>query len=159
MFSGRTECQTAALGNLTNSTNNFERKSSQRFSRRASCAIRKKIQEQEIRREQEDERLKKLKSEQEAKLVSNQDLTNVARRLSTAQKILPATQRLDNLILGTTNDLPLTGEHRMEDYLRLNTKCSSDRFGYDCDERSITTAGSSSANDTHFIRDQTIRFK
>ena len=47
---------------------NFERKASQRFSHRASYAIRKKIQEQEILREQEDERLKKLKSEQEAKL-------------------------------------------------------------------------------------------
>ena len=98
-LSGRTECQTTALGNLANPTNNFERKSSQRFSRRASYAIRKKIQEQEARREQEDERLKKL--------VSNQEST---KRLSSAQKILPATQRLDNLILGTSNDLPLDVE-------------------------------------------------
>ena len=67
--SGRTECQTAALGNLTQrNVNTFERKASHRFSRRASYAIRKKIQEQEILREQEDERVRKLKSEQEAKL-------------------------------------------------------------------------------------------
>lgn len=66
--SGRTECQTVALGNLTNRNMNFERKASHRFSRRASYAIRKKIQEQEILREQEDERLRKLKVEQETKL-------------------------------------------------------------------------------------------
>ncbi|UJR20736.1 hypothetical protein I4U23_023855 [Adineta vaga] len=117
-FSGRTECQTAALGNLTNHGMNFERKASHRFSRRASYAIRKKIQEQEILREQEDERLKKLKSEQEAKLsdskvqinVSNHDLTSMSKRsssVSSSQKNLnlTATQRLDNLILGTPNEL------------------------------------------------------
>jgi hypothetical protein len=107
-FSGRTECQTAALGNLKNHTMNFERKASQRFSRHASYAIRKKIQEQEFLREQEDERLKKLKSEQEAKLtinLSNQDLTNIIPKRSLSQKNLPATQRLDNLIQGAPNDL------------------------------------------------------
>ncbi|CAF0793229.1 unnamed protein product [Adineta ricciae] len=117
-FSGRTECQTTALGNLANSGTNFERKASHRFSRRASYAIRKKIQEQEILREQEDERLKRLKSEQEAKLsesktqlnVSNHDLTSVSKRsssISSSQKNLnlTAAQRLDNLILGTPNEL------------------------------------------------------
>ncbi|CAF3865995.1 unnamed protein product [Rotaria magnacalcarata] len=67
-FSGRTECQAATLGNLNRRSINFERKASQRFSRRASYAIRKKIQEHEVLREQEDERLKRLKSEQESKL-------------------------------------------------------------------------------------------
>jgi hypothetical protein len=114
LISGRTECQTAALGNLTNQTGNFERKASQRFSRRASCAIRKKIQEQELLREQEDERLKKLKYEQEAKLtinLTNQDeLTNIIPKRSVSQKNLPATQRLDNLIQGGPNDLPLEGK-------------------------------------------------
>lgn len=69
LSSGRTECQTTALGNLTSrNVNNFERKASHRFSRRASYAIRKKIQDQEIQREQEEERVRKLKTEQEAKL-------------------------------------------------------------------------------------------
>ncbi len=114
MISGRTECQTAALGNLTNHNMNFERKASQRFSRHASYAIRKKIQEQELLREQEDERLRRLKSEQEAKLtinLSNQDLTIISKR-SLSQKNLPATQRLDNLIQGAPNDLPLEGKIR-----------------------------------------------
>ncbi|CAF0749906.1 unnamed protein product [Adineta steineri] len=112
-FSGRTECQAATLGNLTRRSMNFERKASQRFSRRASYAIRKKIQEQEILREQEDERLKKLKSEQEAKLdetkkspEKNQDSIANHKR-SSSQKVLnlSPTQRLDNLIQASTNDL------------------------------------------------------
>ncbi|CAF0858688.1 unnamed protein product, partial [Adineta steineri] len=120
-FSGRTECQTAALGNLTNHNMNFERKASQRFSRRASYAIRKKIQEQEILREQEDERLRKLKSEQEAKLTefksqinsSNHDLTSISKRSSaissSSQKNvnLSAAQRLDNLIQGAPTELSI----------------------------------------------------
>ncbi|CAM2713528.1 unnamed protein product [Rotaria socialis] len=125
-FSGRTECQTAALATLPNRNTNFERKASHRFSRRASYAIRKKLQEQETLREQEDERLKKLKCEQEAKFdenkkiaefksvtnsfLSNHDLTLTSKRsssLSSSQKnlSLSATQRLDNLIQGSSNDL------------------------------------------------------
>ena len=71
-YSGRTECQTVALAGLAHRTVNFERKASQRFSRRASYAIRKKIQEQEAVREQEGQRLKTLKAEQEAKLHASQ---------------------------------------------------------------------------------------
>ncbi|CAF3776005.1 unnamed protein product [Rotaria magnacalcarata] len=125
-FSGRTECQTAALATLPNRNTNFERKASHRFSRRASYAIRKKLQDQETLREQEDERLKKLKCEQEAKLdenkkiaefksvtnsfLSNHDLTLTSKHssfLSSSQKnlSLSATQRLDNLIQGSSNDL------------------------------------------------------
>lgn len=113
-FSGRTECQAATLGNLTRRSMNFERKASQRFSRRASYAIRKKIQEQEILREQEDERLKKLKSEQEAKLDENKkspeknaDQSSIGNKRSSSQKNLnlSPTQRLDNLIQASTTDL------------------------------------------------------
>ncbi|CAF3369733.1 unnamed protein product [Rotaria socialis] len=112
-FSGRTECQAATLGNLNRRSINFERKASQRFSRRASYAIRKKIQEHEVLREQEDERLKRLKSEQESKLdetkkspEKTQDPVSISKR-SSSQKILnlSPTQRLDNLIQASTNDL------------------------------------------------------
>jgi hypothetical protein len=81
--SGRTECQAATLSNLTRRSVNFERKASQRFSRRASYAIRKKIQEQEILREQEDERLKKLKCEQEAKLDDTKRSPELVARIGT----------------------------------------------------------------------------
>jgi len=122
-FSGRTECQATTLANFARRSVNFERKASQRFSRRASYAIRKKIQEQEALREHEDERLKRLKSEQEAKLdetkkspehkrqtntsSSHHDLTTAGKRppsLSLSQKnlSLSATQRLDNLIQNET---------------------------------------------------------
>ncbi|CAF3504036.1 unnamed protein product [Rotaria sp. Silwood1] len=111
-FSGRTECQAATLGNLTRRSINFERKASQRFSRRASYAIRKKIQEQEILREQEDERLKKLKFEQELKLdeskkspEKNQDSITINKRSSSQKNLnLSPTQRLENLIQASTND-------------------------------------------------------
>ncbi|CAF3840136.1 unnamed protein product [Rotaria sordida] len=123
-FSGRTECQTAALRTLTNHNMNFERKASHRFSRHASYAIRKKIQEQEILREQEDERLRKLKFQQEIKLdenkkliesksqtnsfISNNDITSICKRSSLQKTLtLSATQRLDNLIQGSPNDLLL----------------------------------------------------
>lgn len=125
-FSGRTECQAATLGNLTRRSMNFERKASQRFSRRASYAIRKKIQEQEILREQEDERLKKLKSEQEAKLdetkkspEKNADVSSIGNRRSSSQKNLnlSPTQRLDNLIQASNNDL--TAENVIENDSKL----------------------------------------
>ncbi|CAF4038256.1 unnamed protein product [Rotaria sp. Silwood2] len=123
-FSGRTECQTAALRTLTSRNMNFERKASHRFSRRASYAIRKKIQEQEILREQEDERLRKLKFQQEAKLdenkksielkpqtnsfASNHNVTLFCKRSSSQKNLsLSATQRLDNLIQGSSNELLL----------------------------------------------------
>jgi hypothetical protein len=98
------------LGNLTRRSMNFERKASQRFSRRASYAIRKKIQEQEILREQEDERLKKLKSEQEAKLdetkKSPEKNFEINKRSSSQKNLsLSPTQRLDNLIQASNNDL------------------------------------------------------
>ena len=70
-----------------NKKNQFERKASQRFSRRASYAIRKKISEKEIQREQEEERVKLLKIDQQTQLISN------GKHLS-----LSAAQRLDNLI-------------------------------------------------------------
>ncbi|CAF2745638.1 unnamed protein product [Rotaria sp. Silwood2] len=116
-FSGRTECQATTLGNLNRRSINFERKASQRFSRRASYAIRKKIQEQEILREQEDERLKKLKFEQESKLdetkktpEKNQDSVSINKRSSSQKNLnLSPTQRLDNLIQASTNDLALEG--------------------------------------------------
>ncbi|CAF3493186.1 unnamed protein product [Rotaria sordida] len=111
-FSGRTECQAATLANLTRRSINFERKASQRFSRRASYAIRKKIQEHEILREQEDERLKKLKFDQESKLdetkkspEKNQDSVSINKRSSSQKNLnLSPTQRLDNLIQASTND-------------------------------------------------------
>jgi hypothetical protein len=133
-ISGRTECQTAALGNLPNHNMNFERKASQRFSRRASYAIRQKLQEQEIFREQEDERLRKLKFEQEAKLdenkklleyktlanSSNQDLTMIPKRSSSQKNIsLTATQRLDNLIQGPPDDIPLEGKYNLDHTVRV----------------------------------------
>lgn len=112
-FSGRTECQATTLGNLTRRSVNFERKASQRFSRRASYAIRKKIQEQELLREQEDERLKRLKQEQESKLEENkrspeksQETQSLTKRSSSQRNLsLSPTQRLDNLIQASTNDL------------------------------------------------------
>ncbi|CAF4875750.1 unnamed protein product, partial [Rotaria socialis] len=119
-FSGRTECQAATLGNLNRRSINFERKASQRFSRRASYAIRKKIQEHEVLREQEDERLKRLKSEQESKLdetkkspEKTQDPVSISKR-SSSQKILnlSPTQRLDNLIQASTNDLVAEGKNK-----------------------------------------------
>ncbi len=113
---------------------NFERKASQRFSRRESYAIRKKIHEQEILREQEDERLRKLKSEQEAKLTehksqtnsSNQDLTMISKRSSSQKSIsLTAAQRLENLIQGAPDDIPLEGKH--DQILESADFCVSDK--------------------------------
>ncbi|CAF0878138.1 unnamed protein product [Rotaria sp. Silwood1] len=123
-FSGRTECQTTVLTTLTSRNINFERKASHRFSRHASYAIRKKIQEQEILREQEDERLRKLKFQQEAKLDENKkllelksqtnsftfnhDVTSTCKRSSSQKNLnLSATQRLENLIQDSSNDLLL----------------------------------------------------
>lgn len=99
-FSGRTEYQTVVLDKmLDNSNRNFQRKASQRFSRRASYMIRKKLQEQEQQRQQDEERLKKLKFEQE-----NRYLSEPTKHLS-LQRTLPATQRLDNLIQGKADEI------------------------------------------------------
>lgn len=84
---------------LDNSNRNFQRKASQRFSRRASYMIRKKLQEQEQQRQQDEERLKKLKFEQE-----NRYLSEPTKHLS-LQRTLPATQRLDNLIQGKADEI------------------------------------------------------